>query len=93
MKISLKSDRGAVGGAGGGGDSEPDSDPDEEIMETPDGIRRGAEHDAFKVREVFLSGQQHIIDAEFIFIAFIACDVGKKIGRYSINQSIQQRYH
>ena len=54
------------GGGGGGGGSEPDSDSDEENVETPDAIRRRAERDAFKLREVFLSRQMETLPATLI---------------------------
>ena len=57
---------GAGGGGGGGGGSEPDSDSDEESVETPDAIRRRAERDAFKLREVFLSRQMETLPATLI---------------------------
>ena len=57
---------GAGGGGGGGGGSEPDSDSDEENVETPDAIRRRAERDAFKLREVFLSRQMETLPATLI---------------------------
>ena len=57
---------GGAGGGGGGGGSEPDSDSDEENVETPDAIRRRAERDAFKLREVFLSRQMETLPATLI---------------------------
>ena len=60
--------KGGAGGAGGGGGggSEPDSDDEDDNVETPDAIRRRAEREAFKLREVFLSRQMETLPATLI---------------------------